>query len=92
MNKDFENLVDTVLMVGGTSFAITDLRNILSIAILAVELIWFTLKFAFAIRDHVKEKNEKALGEDAKAYIDELKGMVDEINQKEKEDSEDGNA
>lgn len=84
MNKDIENTVDTVLMVCGTGFAMTDIRNILSIAILVVEAIWFTVKLVYMIVDHAKKKDTKEVLNDVKTYSDELTSLVEKIDEEEK--------
>lgn len=83
MNKDFSDTMDFVLMLFGGSFALTDIRNILSIAILAVEAVWFTIKLIFMVRDHIKEKNAKGVMDDIDTYANDLKTLVDKIDAEE---------
>lgn len=70
----------------GTVFGITDLKSILGIIILCVQIVWVSLKVIFAIRDHIKEKKTAEIVNDVKEYADDLKMIQNDIDNKDNND------
>lgn len=88
MDKETANGIDICLIAFGTLFGISDVRSILGIVILVVQIIWVTLKVIFAIRDHIKSKDAEGIVEDARQYADDLTKIYNDSGKK--EDDSDG--
>lgn len=86
MDKETANGVDICLIAFGTLFGISDVKSILGIIILVVQIVWVTLKVVFAIRDHVKKKDAKGIVDDAKQYADDLTEIYNNVDKKKEED------
>ena len=73
-----ENAIDTTLLSIGSVYSLTNIREILGIIILCIQIIWFTLKIFFKIYRSIKNKHPLDLmNED----INELTKMHNIINE-----------
>lgn len=59
-----ENTIDTALISIGSVYSLTNIREILGIIILCIQIIWFTLKIFFKIYRSIKNKHPLDLTND----------------------------
>lgn len=80
------NIVDTVLIAFGLTYAISDIESILGITILIVQLVWILAKAIVRIYHAIKEKNCKEVTDSIKDLSEDLTDIQDKL----KKEDEDG--
>lgn len=92
MNKNLENVIDASLIGVGTLVGLSDIYNILCIAVLVVQGIWLVAKFVYWTVTHIKSKQpEKVVDDvgDLKNGLEDLKNSID-VTKNKKGDDHDG--
>jgi F0F1-type ATP synthase membrane subunit b/b' len=87
------NIVDTVLIAFGLTYAISDIESILGITILIVQLVWILAKAIVRIYNAIKEKNGKEVTDslnDLSEDLTDLKNNLPNQTNQPKEGDDDG--
>lgn len=85
------NIVDTVLIAFGLTYAISDIESILGITILIVQLVWILAKAIVRIYNAIKEKNGKEVTDSLKDLSEDLTDLKNTLpNETKKEGDDDG--
>lgn len=87
MNKNLSNVIDSVLLVFGFTYALSDIESILGIIILCIQIIWLFSKFFLKVYAKIKNKDYDSIDKDVEDLENELKDKIEST----KEGEEHGN-
>ena len=82
--KSVTNILEDVLIGLGVSISLIDLRNILSIILLVIDVIWLIVKCGYSIYKNIKNRNYDGVKEDVNELKDGIEKIKDSIDDKSK--------
>lgn len=74
-----EKTVDTILVLLGTTYSLTDIRNVLGVIILVVQLVWFGSRLVLQIIDRCKTGETAKIDADVNTFIEDIKKLSDSL-------------
>jgi len=87
MNTKLANTIDTIFTSLGLSYGLMEIKEILGIVILVINILWILGRFGYAVYTKIKAKNIEGLEEDVNKVVGELENIKDNLDKKEDKDN-----